>query len=147
MDADVLAAITRLKSHIDSGAGLERFRAMVAAQGGDLDAPRPIAPALDVPAECDGYVVGINAEALGLAVIEMGGGRKQLSDTLDLSTGLEMQVRIGDRVHYGEKLARVFAKPQAAELARSLVRQAITIEERHAAPIPLIVERIDRSSL
>ena len=39
----------RLQQAIASGAGLEKFREMVAAQGGDLDAPRPVAPAHEVP--------------------------------------------------------------------------------------------------
>lgn len=143
IDVSLDSAIRRLTSHIDSGAGYEKFREMVAAQGGNLDAPRPISPMLEVVSHHEGYIGSINTEALGLAVIEMGGGRKQLGDALDLSTGLEMLVRIGDRVERGQALARVFAKPQAAEFARQLVARAITMEEAKPSPLPLIVERIE----
>lgn len=142
IDESIPLAILRLQSHIDSGAGLEKFREMVAAQGGDLDAPRPIAPRHDVAAGREGYVSHIETEALGLAIIELGGGRKKLSDGLDHSTGLEMLVRIGDRVEKQSALARLFAKPQAAEHARSLVQRAIIISETAPAWEPLIVERI-----
>ena len=51
---------------------------------------------------------------LGYVIIELGGGRKKLGDKLDLSTGLEMLVRLGDTVEAGQPLVRVFAKPDAA---------------------------------
>src|SRR5262245_46088360 len=54
------AARHRLEKAISSGAGLEKFREMVAAQGGNLDAPRPMAPALDVASPMDGYVIAVD---------------------------------------------------------------------------------------
>ena len=143
IETTIPRAIHRLQGYIDSGAGLEKFREMVAAQGGDLDARRPIAPAHDVPAERTGYVASIDTEGLGLAVIELGGGRKKVTDTLDLSTGFEMLVRIGDRVEVGWPLARVFAKAPAAHRVQPLVQRSIIIADRAPPAVPLIGERID----
>ena len=135
-------AMHHLQGHIDSGAGLEKFRQMVAAQGGDLDAPRPVAPAHDVPALANGYIAHIDAEALGLTIIEMGGGRRKITDQLDRSTGMEMLVRIGDRVERGWSLVRVFVRPQLARQMQSRIQSAITLVESPVSPLPLVVQRV-----
>jgi thymidine phosphorylase len=115
---------------------------MVAAQGGDLDAPRPVAPAQDVTAPRAGYVAAIDTEGLGRVIIELGGGRKQLGDKLDLSTGLEMLVRLGDAVEAGRPIVRVFAKPQTAAAVEADLLRTIAIGDNRVEPPPLIVERI-----
>jgi pyrimidine-nucleoside phosphorylase len=139
------SARLRLQRAIDSGAGLEKFRAMVAAQGGDLDAPRYIAPANEVPSPRDGYVTSIDTEQLGHVIIELGGGRKKLGDVLDHSVGLEMLVRWGDAVETGQPLVRVFAKHDAAARVRKDVLRAINIADHSVDLPPLIVERISGS--
>lgn len=138
----IVAARHRLEKAISSGAGLEKFREMVAAQGGDLDAPRPVAPAYEMNSPWDGYVTAIDTERLGYVIIHLGGGRKQLNDKLDLSVGLEMLVRVGDPVQKGQPLACVFANPDAAaEIKRDLLA-AITIDDERVEAPSLIVERI-----
>jgi pyrimidine-nucleoside phosphorylase len=136
------AARKRLERAIASGAGREKFREMVAAQGGDLDATRPVAPAQEVASRRAGYVAVIDTEGLGRVIIDLGGGRKKLGDRLDLSTGLEMLVRLGDAVEAGQPLVRVFAKPQAAAVVEADLLGAITIGDHPVKPPPLIVERI-----
>ena len=79
---------TMLKQTIASGAAREKFAEMVRAQGGDLDVPRAIAPASEVPSPRAGYVASVDAEQLGRAVIMIGGGRKQLRDRIDHSSAL-----------------------------------------------------------
>jgi pyrimidine-nucleoside phosphorylase len=145
IDTSVPRAVHRLQGYIDSGDGLEKFREMVGAQGGDINAPRPISPTHNIPAQHDGFVTHIDTATLGLAVIELGGGRKKITDTLDLSTGLEMLVRIGDRVEQGWPLARVFTKLPAAHHVQPLIQRAITITDRQSAQAPLIVERVEVS--
>jgi thymidine phosphorylase len=141
-EANIVAARRRLERAISSGAGLEKFREMVAAQGGNLDAPREVAPAHEIASPMDGFVKTIDAERLGYVVIHLGGGRKQLQDKLDLSVGFEMLVRIGDRVEKGQPLARVFAKADAlTEIKRDLLA-AIAIGDESVHPPALIVERL-----
>ena len=89
------AARRRLEGLIASGAALEKFREMVAAQGGNLDAPRPVAPAQDVASPRAGYVTAIDTEDIGIVIIELGGGRKKLGDKLDLSVGARNARPIG----------------------------------------------------
>jgi len=132
----------RLQRLIDTGAGLTRFREMVAAQGGNLDAPRPVAPATVVTSPRAGYVTAIHTEQLGRVIIELGGGRKKLGDVLDLATGLDMIARLGDEVEVGQPLVRVFAKPDAAAKVKSELLTAITIGDEPVVPPVLIAERI-----
>jgi thymidine phosphorylase len=136
------AARKRLEKAIATGAGLEKFREMVAAQGGDLDAPRPVAPAHDIPSPESGFVTKIDTERLGYVVINLGGGRRQLGDKLDLSVGFEMLVRLGDRVEAGQPVARIFAEQDAVKHVKRDLLTAITISDDEIPPPPLIVERI-----
>jgi pyrimidine-nucleoside phosphorylase len=136
------AARARLESAISSGAGLEKFHEMVAAQGGKLDALRPVAPVQEVLGPRAGYVAAIDTEQLGRVIIDLGGGRKKLGDVLDLSTGLEMLVRLGDAVEAGQPLARLFAKPDAAAAVRHNLLAAVMIGDNPVQPPPLVRERI-----
>jgi pyrimidine-nucleoside phosphorylase len=141
-ESTTAAARHRLEKAISSGAGLEKFREMVAAQGGNLDAPRPVATPHEIASPMAGYVTAIDTERLGYVVIHLGGGRKQLQDKLDLSVGFEMLTRIGDKVEKGQPLACVFAKPDAVNDVKRDLIAAITIGDERVDPPALIVERI-----
>ncbi len=88
----------RLAKTLDGGEALARFEQMVAAQGGNLHAPRPVAPAREIPFTTSGYVAAVDSEKLGYAVIALGGGRRRLGEAIDHSVGLEYLVRVGDKV-------------------------------------------------
>ena len=132
----------QLQKTIDRGAARERFADMVAAQGGNLESPLPIAPVSDVVATQSGYVAGIDAEKIGQAVIAMHGGRQQLGDPIDYSTGLEMLVRLGDQVTAGQPLARLFARAEVEEAGRDQLRASLSIADELAPQKPLILDRI-----
>ena len=132
-----------LIDHISSGRAYEKFREMVTAQGGDLDASRKIASPVNVPASRAGYIGAIDTESLGYVVIELGGGRKVQSDSIDHSVGLEMLVRLGDEVESGQPMLRVFAGDRFTSELQLTLQQAITITDQAPTPRGLIVERID----
>jgi pyrimidine-nucleoside phosphorylase len=136
------AGRTKLQQTIDSGAAREKFAEMVRAQGGDLDAPRPVAPASELTAMRAGYVTAIDAEELGRAIIAMGGGRQQLGDKLDHSTGIEMLVRLGDKVDVGQPSVRVFAKPDVAAKVKPMLLAAVQIADHMPPANPLILDRL-----
>lgn len=137
------AAHKKLQQTIDDGSARAKFAEMVAAQGGDLEAPRQVAPASDVGAPQSGFVAAIDAEKLGQAVIAMKGGRQQLGDKLDLSTGFEMLVRLGDRVETGQPLAKLFAPNDLTKVGGEKLVEAIVIENEAPTVGPLILERIE----
>ena len=136
------AARADLQGTIDSGAAREKFAQMVAAQGGDLETPRPIAPASEVASLAAGMVTRIDAEQLGQAIIAMKGGRQQLGDPLDHSTGLEMLVRLGQPVSAGEPVVRLFAPADCLAQATAMVREAIVLGPEPSEPPPLLLDRI-----
>ena len=131
-----------LAEHLDSGRALEKFRQMVAAQGGDLDAPRPIAAESFVTTKRSGVVAMIDTEAIGMAVVELGGGRKRLEDKIDFSVGLEMLVRLGDEVQAGTPLVRLFAGDDKVSQAAQQIRNAIDIADTTSEASPLILETL-----
>jgi pyrimidine-nucleoside phosphorylase len=138
------SARSRLAAELDSGRALEKFREMVRAQGGDLNAPRPIAPETIIVAERAGYVAAIDTGSLGAAIVELGGGRKKSGDAVDHSVGLEMLIRHGDPVKPGQPLLRLFASPEAAERIAPRIKASLTIRDEHPPSLPLIVGRLGR---
>jgi len=140
---DLEAAREQLQATIDNGTALEKFREMVAAQGGDLDAARPVAPASDIAASRPGFVQSMDTQGIGRTIIELGGGRRQQGDVLDLSVGFEMLVRVGDRVEAGQPIARIFAKQDAARAATQMFSDAIAIGDSEPVVPPLVVERVE----
>lgn len=131
-----------LRRKLASGEAREVFGRMVAAQGGDLDAPRPRAEPHEIAAPRDGYLSSIDVERLGYAVIELGGGRKQLTDRIDFGVGLEMLARLGERVERGQPLVRVFARPAHRQAADALLAESLHLADAPIPPPPLIVETL-----
>jgi thymidine phosphorylase len=95
-----------------------------------------------VPASHDGYVTLMDTEQLGMVIVDMGGGRKKVGDAVDHSVGLEMLVRVGDKVEQGQPLAQIFARPEDREWASRRMAEAIQVSEEPCSPLPLIVDRI-----
>lgn len=147
-DAD--AGARMITDAIADGRAAERFGAMIAALGGPLrfaeDWQRflPEATVLrEVSAREAGIVQAIDGEALGLAVVDLGGGRAVESDPVDPAVGLAGAVRIGARVEKGQPLAVIHAsRPAQADRAAQAVRAAITLGEKSVTSPDLIVERV-----
>lgn len=139
---DLEAGKQQLRSKIETGEAYQKFEEMVNSHDGDLNATRQVAPAHEIHAAESGFVSRINAQRLGLAVIEMGGGRKKLGDDLDHSTGIEFLVRLGDPVESGQPIAKLFCDGPAKEYASNLVSTAIGISPTPIEPPPLIVDTV-----
>jgi pyrimidine-nucleoside phosphorylase len=98
---------------IDSGRALEKFRQMVAEQGGDtavIDDPGRLPKAkytLEVPSPQSGYVSRMDCEALGIAGVILGGGRSKKEESIDPAVGLVLHKKVGDRVQQGESLVTI----------------------------------------
>ena len=118
----------KLQEAIDSGRALKKLAELVEAQDGDAhdvyDTARlPLAPVqLEVPSESAGYVSHIECEKVGLISMHLGGGRAAKEDAIDLSVGLVLHKKVGDKVETGESLATIHASTmeKAQEAAESL---------------------------
>lgn len=139
------AACQQLDRQRASGRPLEKFHEMVAAQGGRLrELPRP-APAQVWTLPHSGYLAAIDTQQLGLALIELGAGRKVLGDRIDPTVGLEMMVRLGDRVQAGQPILRVFAPRQRFEIIQPRLAGAFTVRDEPVVPPPLIHGRVNEA--
>lgn len=139
---DSASARSELQRRIDTGEALTKLEEMVKSHGGNLNKKRHVAARHVVESDESGFVSRINAERLGLAVIEMGGGRKQIGDQIDHSTGIEFLVRIGDKIEKGQPVANVFCNSKEKNYAMELVRASIGVSENDVEPQKLIVETI-----
>jgi thymidine phosphorylase len=137
---DLAEGQKRLREAIDRGAGLEKFREMVASQGGNLDVFRHVAPAHDIVAPRAGYIAAIDTEQLGWAIVLLGGGRRKAGDAVDHSVGLEKLASVGQRVERGEPILRVFAPQDRRESVEQSLINAYTISDE--PPRELVAERI-----
>ena len=137
------AARKKVTTVINGGMPLQRLEEMVRDQNGDLNAARKLSHEHPVKAADGGYVSRINTERIGLAVIEMGGGRKKIGDSIDHSVGLEFMVRIGDKIEKDQKIATVYCDDAAAaKYAGDLISLSIGTSPAAVEPPALITERI-----
>ncbi len=133
-----------LQEALKSGAGLDRLRALITAQGGDAacvdDVSKLPQPALirEVKVGREGYIAAMDTEALGYAAQAMGAGRVQKTDVIDYSVGYILPVRIGDHVTADATLCTLYARSaQDADKAEAAIRAAITIGDAPVERPPL----------
>jgi len=148
--SDAQAGAAVLERALDSGAAADRFERMVAALGGPKNfvsrahMALPRAPVLvDAMPEAHGFVVGIDVRAVGLAVVELGGGRARAIDAIDPAVGLTELAPIGAEVGPEAALARVHARTaDQAEAAGERLRAAYHIGEAPLSHADPVIERI-----
>jgi len=139
-----------VRSALASGKATEHFAKMVQLLGGPADfvekmdthlTPAPIVR--DVLAETDGVVASIDTRGVGMAVVALGGGRRQATDTIDHAVGFDRLLGLGAAVTSGTPLARIHARDEAS-MRDAEQRLVAAYRIGTAAPAnPLIVERID----
>jgi thymidine phosphorylase len=154
VEVDRKAAARKVELAIVSGRAAEIFDRMVAALGGPTDfvqnCDRYLRVAqlqLPVPPASSGYLSSVNAFAIGNAIIELGGGRRELGEKLDLSVGFSEMAPIGAFVDDQIPLAIVHAaSAEKAEQAARLLQQACTISSEKPEPRPVIYDTITADS-
>ena len=134
---------------IHNGAALDRFKAMIADQGGDanvVDDPEHLLPQaayqIDLPAKSAGVVSKIVADEVGVASMLLGGGRQKAGDKLDYAVGIMLHKKIGDPVSTGESLLTIYSNRENVDDISDLLYQNIEISESAEKPT-LIYETIE----
>jgi thymidine phosphorylase len=148
--ADESAALRRVEAVLDDGSALEHFARMVAVLGGPADfceRPGSYLPAAPVqwavPARAAGWVSAKATRDIGLAVIELGGGRRRASDRIDHRVGFSRLVSIGQRVERGQPLGFVHAAGgSAAQQAAEGLARCVEIGDSPMAAQPVLIERV-----
>jgi pyrimidine-nucleoside phosphorylase len=134
---------------IQSGAALEKFKAFVTAQGGDVgmvDDPErlPTAPVRrPFLASQSGYVARIDAREVGLTCVALGGGRQKKGDPIDYGVGIFVKTKVGAQVTTGDELGFLLAADEAAaQAAVTRLQNAYAFSATAPAPLPIIYDRI-----
>lgn len=147
---DVQEGADAIVHAIRKGYAAERFGRMLAAVGGPVGFVEnwqrflPEATVIrEVAAPHDGYVAKIDGEALGMAVVSLGGGRVVESDQVNPAVGLSDVVRLGTQVRRGQTLAVVHAvRSDQADAAARTVLEAIKLSGSRPKVPELIIERV-----
>ncbi|EML9726698.1 thymidine phosphorylase [Klebsiella aerogenes] len=150
--ADDAEARAKLQAALDNGKAADVFGRMVAAQKGPSDFVENYAKYLPtamlskaVYAEGAGFVSEMDTRALGMAVVSMGGGRRQASDTIDYSVGFTDMARLGDKVDGERPLAVIHAKDESSwQEAAKAVKAAIKLDAHAPEITPTVYRRITK---
>jgi thymidine phosphorylase len=126
------------------GRALAVWQAMIRAQGGDPDAVLPAAPVHhEVRAPAAGYVRGLDARAVGVAVWRLGAGRSRKEDPVSSTAGAVCLRKPGDEVEEGEPVIVLHADDEARlGAALAALDGAVEIGPQPPVPRPLVIERI-----
>ncbi|MEV4348006.1 thymidine phosphorylase [Actinoplanes sp. NPDC049596] len=129
---------------LESGAAMDTWRAMIRAQGGDPDAPLPVARETEVlRAAADGVVTGVDAYGIGIAAWRLGAGRARKEDPVSFGAGIQLKVKPGDAVRAGDVLLELRADdPARIPAARDEAAAAVTVGAERPTPTKLVLDRI-----
>ena len=147
MARELTGAKIMCEAALDSGKAAEKFAQMCAALGGPTDVMHDMqrylplaAHVVAVPALRDGFVVGMDTRAIGMAMVALGGGRSRAEDRIDVEVGFGEFVSIGQVVRVGEPLALVYARDAAgATAAVAALQCAIEIGETSPAARAMVL--------
>ena len=138
---------------IENGKALEKLAEFVKAQGGDpsyVYHPEKFECAniqKEISSPKTGYVQKIVCDEIGICSLILGGGRETKESEIDLSVGLVLDKKVGDKVQQGESLATIYANDEAkCEQATKRFLSAYTITDEKKEQEPLIKQVILPSS-
>ena len=135
---------------IENGEALNTFANMVEAQGGNKEwilNPElfPAAPySMNVRAESDGYIVGVNTEGYGVASLLLGAGRNTMADKIDFSAGIKLVKKTGDKVQRGDTIAVLYTSDESKfEAAKKRLIDSTYIGDTEPNCEPLILDIVE----
>lgn len=137
---DLEEARALLEKAIQDGSALESFRTFLENQDGDgsvVDDVSKLPQAkyqVALPAESSGFVTEIVANEMGVASMMLGAGRQTKDDDIDLSVGLVLHKKVGDRVDEGEPLLTIHSNRENVDDVIEKLNQSITVSEQGAEP-------------
>ena len=143
--ADDAEARAKLQAVIDDGRALRKLYELVEGQFGEAAAVYDTSLLPDAPVKLEalseeaGYVSHIQAEQVGLVSMHLGGGRVTKESDIDLSVGVFLHKKVGDRVERGESLGTIHASdPEKAQTAADMLRQCYTFSPDPVEKPPFI---------
>lgn len=134
-------ARTLLEANLKNGKALEVFKIFVEAQGGDAsvaDNPETVLPIAsytkEVLADQDGVVSEIIADQIGIAAMMLGAGRETKESQIDLSAGLYLHKKVGDKVSAGESIATLYSNKEISDEVGERVLTNVKLSDSATEP-------------
>lgn len=137
-----------LERVIDDGSALRKLREMVQAQGGDanyIDHPErfPLSKnIIEIHSEKDGYVRRIEALEIGESAMRLGAGRETYDDVIDMSAGIVLNKKVGDRVKKGDVLCVVHTNKDDYGAILQDILHSFKLETDKVEPLPIVHDYI-----
>lgn len=140
-------AMEMVEQSITSGKALEVFKRFVHAQGGtensleELEVAEVVTPVYAVES---GYVKTIEADQVGIAAMHLGAGRLKYTDSVDHTVGIEVLIKVGDKVNKGDVIYNIYSHPHQqldATFDRLYKYTEIVLDHVEATPI---IEKVVR---
>lgn len=141
-------AMEMLKKVITDGSAFEKFRQMVIAQGGDvsyIDHPEKFPESkyvIEVKAPKDGYIKRIVALEIGESAMRLGAGRETFDDVIDMSAGIVLSKKVGDKVKKGDVLCTVHTNVEDHAQILKDIEDAFHIVDEFVAVPPTVHDYI-----
>ena len=149
IETDEDKAMALLKENISNGKALDKLAEFVSAQGGDSRAvyDTDLLPkannVYELKADKDGYITHINCEEVGIASLVLGGGRETLDSVIDLSVGIVLNKKCGDKVSAGDVLAYVhYNDDKKKEDSVKRLKDAYQIGDSYNKTKKVIIDKI-----
>jgi pyrimidine-nucleoside phosphorylase len=137
---------------LSDGSAWEKFRQLVAAQGGDVstvDDPSrlPAASLVEpLPSPQAGWIEQVHARLVGEAAVVLGAGRARLEDPIDHGVGILVHIKVGDRVEQGQPLFTIHAASQdKLDAARRSLLDTLAFSDEPVDPLPLFYGEISEA--
>ena len=130
---------------LSDGSAMDHWRRMVAAQGGNPDAPLPTAKHQEViSADKDGVIASMNALQVGISAWRLGAGRERQGEKVQAGAGIEIHAKPGAPIKKGAPLFTLHTdEPERFERAKAALTGAVEIGSKVADHLPLVLEKID----
>jgi thymidine phosphorylase len=132
---------------LKNGMAMDAWRKMVAAQGGDNDAPLPVAKeSLEITAQQDGKLLTLDAMKVGVAAWRLGAGRSKQGEVVQAGAGIEIHAKPGDLVKAGQPVLTLHTDESARfERAKDALMDSFSIGgiDEKINRLPLVVERVN----
>jgi pyrimidine-nucleoside phosphorylase len=148
---DVSTGLRKLKELLDSGAAYNKFLTLVQEQGGDIslvENPEKYPKSRFhhfILSQKNGFITSIDALKVGLLAMEIGAGRKKISDPIDYTAGIILRKKNGDQVNIGDPLFELhYSKAISKDSLQQQVDELVTIGEDYSEEAPLILSYINK---
>lgn len=137
-----------LEEKIANGEAFEKLCEFVEAQGGDVSYIRnpekfEVSKIVkDVYSQNDGYISKIDSLGIGESGMKLGAGRATMQDVIDMSAGIVLAKKVGDKVKKGEKLCTIYTNVEKHEEIMEDIRKAFIISKTKVEVPPIVHEYI-----